>query len=117
MESYGLGGGEYSGGCGAEGTLSGRTLSHCFGSSSGTSYSCPKSTRCTSIVPSASTTIRSTSARKVLRRYAQFRDVHFGEVASPAFFLNLHARRYCRHTVQLGSPSPSSSPRIYIYPG
>jgi integrase len=38
---------------------------------------------------------------EVLRRYAEIRDAHFGEVASPAFFLNLRARRYSRHTAQL----------------
>jgi integrase len=38
---------------------------------------------------------------EVLRRYAGIRDAHFGEVASPAFFLNLRARRYSRHTAQL----------------
>lgn len=38
---------------------------------------------------------------EVLRRYAEVRDAHFGEVASPAFFLNLRERRYSRHTAQL----------------
>jgi integrase len=38
---------------------------------------------------------------EVLRRYAEIRDAHFGVVASPAFFLNLRARRYSRHTTQL----------------
>lgn len=37
----------------------------------------------------------------VLRRYAELRDAHFGEVEVPAFFLNLRGRRYSRHTVQL----------------
>ena len=41
------------------------------------------------------------STLEVLRRYAQLRDAHFGEVASPAFFLTLRADRYARNTVQL----------------
>lgn len=47
------------------------------------------------LVPVHATTL------EVLRRYAELRDAHFGEVASPAFFLNLRARRYSRHTAQL----------------
>lgn len=47
------------------------------------------------LVPVHATTL------EVLRRYAELRDAHFGEVASPAFFLNLRARRYSRHTVQI----------------
>lgn len=41
------------------------------------------------------------STLEVLRRYAEIRDAHFGEVASRAFFITLRADRYARHTVQL----------------
>ncbi|MBZ4329707.1 tyrosine-type recombinase/integrase [Corallococcus sp. AS-1-12] len=47
------------------------------------------------LVPVHATTL------EVLRRYAELRDAHFGEVAEPAFFLNLRGRRYSRHTAQL----------------
>jgi integrase len=41
------------------------------------------------------------STLEVLRRSAEIRDAHFGEVASPAFFLTLRASRYARNTLQL----------------
>lgn len=47
------------------------------------------------LVPVHATTL------EVLRRYADVRDAQFGEVTSPAFFINLRARRYSRHTAQL----------------
>ena len=47
------------------------------------------------LVPVHATTLN------VLRRYVELRDAHYGEVASAAFFLNLRARRYSRHTAQL----------------
>lgn len=47
------------------------------------------------LVPVHATTL------EVLLRYAELRDAHFGQVASPAFFLNLRARRYARTTAQL----------------
>jgi integrase len=42
-----------------------------------------------------------TSTLEVLRRYAEVRDAHFGEVASSAFFITLRANRYALNTVQL----------------
>lgn len=47
------------------------------------------------LVPVHATTL------EVLRRYAELRDSHFGEVASLAFFITLRASRYSRHTAQL----------------
>ncbi len=41
------------------------------------------------------------STLEVLRRYAEVRDAHFGEIASPAFFVTLRSDRYARSTVQL----------------
>lgn len=40
------------------------------------------------------------STLEVLRRYAELRDAHFGDVESPAFFLTLRAGRYALPTVQ-----------------